>query len=185
MLFLPPILEKQGEMKRSFKAILVLLACVAIAGSVSAQKFGYLNSAAILAEMPKVKEAEANLEVLQKQLQNKGQTMLEDFQAKYLELERKNQQGEISPKDLEVEAQALKEEETKIAQYEQDMQRQLIDKRDELLAPIIEEVNNAIKLVAEEEGYSYIFDASPGTGILLYADESTDVLDKVKAKLGM
>ena len=157
--------------------------CVAVSASVSAQKFGYLNSAAILEEMPKVKEAEANLEVLQKQLQSKGQTMLEDFQAKYLELERKNQQGEISPKELEVEAQTLKEEEAKIAQYEQDMQRQLIEKRDELLAPIIEEVNAAIAAVAEEEGYSYIFDAS--IGILLYADESTDLIDKVKAKLGM
>lgn len=169
----------------SLKLFLVLAFCSVLGLTAQAQKFGYLSSAAILQEMPRVKQAEADLEVLQKQLQSKGQTMLEEFQQKYLELERKNQQGEISPKELDAQAQALKEQETEIAQYEQDMQRQLMEKRDELLTPIIEEINEAITQVAEEEGYSYIFDASPGTGILLYADESTNVMDKVKAKLGM
>jgi outer membrane protein len=169
----------------SLKLFLVLALCSVLGFSAQAQKFGYLSSAAILQEMPEVKQAEADLEVLQKQLQSKGQTMLEEFQQKYLELERKNQQGEISPKELDAQAQSLKEQETEIAQYEQDMQRQLMEKRDELLTPIIEEINEAIKQVAEEDGYSYIFDASPGTGILLYADESTNVMDKVKAKLGM
>lgn len=171
--------------KISLKLFLALALCSVIGLSAQAQKFGYLSSAAILQEMPEVKQAEADLEVLQKQLQSKGQTMLQEFQQKYQELERKNQQGEISPKELDVQAQALKEQETEIAQYEQDMQRQLVEKRDELLTPIIEEINDAIKQVAEEEGYSYIFDASPGTGILLYADESTNVMDKVKAKIGM
>lgn len=171
--------------KISLKLFLALALCTVVGLSAQAQKFGYLSSAAILQEMPEVKQAEADLEVLQKQLQSKGQTMLQEFQQKYQELERKNQQGEISPKELDVQAQALKEQETEIAQYEQDMQRQLVEKRDELLTPIIEEINEAIKQVAEEDGYSYIFDASPGTGILLYADESTNVMDKVKAKLGM
>jgi len=170
---------------KSLKMFLTLAVAAALTMSAQAQKFGYLSSAAILQEMPEVKQAEADLEVLQKQLQNKGQTMLEEFQTEYLELERKNQQGEISPKELDAEAQVLKERETEIAQYEQDMQRQLMEKRDELLGPIIEEINDAITQVAEEDGYSYIFDASPGTGILLYADESTNVMDKVKAKLGM
>lgn len=149
------------------------------------QKFGYINSAALLQEMPDVKEAESNLEVLQKQLQAKGQQMLESFQQKYLELERKNSQGEISPRVLDEESQKLKKEEAKIAQYEQDMQTQIYEKRNSLLEPILDQVNEAIKAVAIEEGYLYIFDASPGSGILLYADESTDVYDKVKAKLGL
>ncbi len=167
------------------KYTLILALAVMLSGQVFGQKFGFLNSASIMQEMPEVKEAEANLEVLQKQLQSKGQSMLEEFQAKYQELERKNAQGEISPKELDVEAQALKQKETELAAFEQDMQNQLLERREELLAPIFERVNTAIQQVAEEEGYTYIFDASPGTGFLLYADESTDVEDKVKAKLGM
>ena len=167
------------------KYALILALAFSVSTSMSAQKFGYLNSAAILQEMPEVKQAEADLEVLQKQLQSRGETMLQEFQAKYQELERKNQQGEISPKELEEESQALKADENKLAQFEQDMQRQVLERRDALLQPILDRVNTAIEAVAKEEGYTYIFDASPGTGILLYADESTDVVEKVKAKLGM
>lgn len=172
-------------MKYLLKYALILALAFSVSTSMSAQKFGYLNSAAILQEMPEVKQAEADLEVLQKQLQSRGETMLQEFQAKYQELERKNQQGEISPKELEEESQALKADENKLAQFEQDMQRQVLERRDALLQPILDRVNTAIEAVAKEEGYTYIFDASPGTGILLYADESTDVVLKVKAKLGM
>jgi outer membrane protein len=148
-----------------------------------AQKFGYLNSAALLQEMPEVKEAEANLETLQKQLQARGQKMLEDFQVKYADLERRHNEGGIAPKDLELEAQKLKEEETNIAKYEQDMQKQLLEKREALLQPILDRVNAAIKEFAQQEGYTYIFDSS--AGVLLYADETTDVTTRIKAKLGM
>ena len=172
-------------MKYLLKYTLILAVCVSVSTSVNAQKFGYLNSAAILQEMPEVKQAEADLEVLQKQLQSRGETMLKEFQMKYQELERKNQQGEISPKELDEEAQVLKAEEAKLAQFEQDMQRQVLERRDALLQPILDRVNTAIEEVASEDGYSYIFDASPGTGILLYADESTDIVAKVKAKLGL
>jgi outer membrane protein len=172
-------------MKNLLKFALILGLVVSVSTTVSAQKFGYLNSAAVLQEMPEVKQAEADLEVLQKQLQSRGETMLQEFQAKYQELERKNQQGEISPKELEEQSQALKADETKLAQFEQDMQRQVIERRDALLQPILDRVNTAIEAVANEEGYTYVFDASPGTGILLYADESTDIVEKVKAKLGM
>ena len=172
-------------MKYALKYTMILATVFALSTSVYSQKFGYLNSAALLQEMPEVKGAEANLETLQKQLQSKGQKMLEEFQAKYIELERKNSQGEIAPKLLDEEAKKLKEDETKIAAYEQDMQRQIYEKRETLLQPILDRVNEAIKAVAAEEGYAYVFDASPGNGILLYADEATNLMDKVKVKLGM
>ena len=44
-------------------------------------------------------------------------------------------------------------------------------------------VNQAIKDIAAEDGYTYIFDTS--LGIILYADESTDLTEKVKSRLGI
>ena len=166
-------------------AAVLAIALIAVTSDVSAQKFGFLNSAALLQTMPEVREAEANLATFQEQLQKRGQQMLQDFQTKYQELERKNSAGEISPKQLQEETAALQEEEAKIAQFERDMQEQILGKREELLQPILNEVNEAIQQVAAEEGFAYIFDASPGGGILLYADESTDVMAQVKAKLGL
>ncbi|MCR9054279.1 MAG: OmpH family outer membrane protein, partial [bacterium] len=143
------------------------------------QKFGYVNSAAILAEMPEVKQADANLEALQKQLQKKGQSMLEQLQQDYGALQQKVQSGDLSPKQQEEEAQKLQKREQEIAAFEQDMRKQVSDKREELLGPIYEKVNQAIKDVAEENGFQFIFDQN----VLLYAEDSQNVNDLVKAKL--
>ena len=150
-----------------------------------AQKFGFVNSGSILEGMPQVKEAESNLEALGKQLQAKGEKMMQDFQLKYQELEHKVQAGEITPKAQETETAMLEEERNKILAYDQDMQKQLGDKREALLAPILEQVKTAIDAVAKENGYTYIFDGSPGVGVILYADESTNVTALVKTKLGI
>lgn len=153
--------------------------------SAQAQKFGFVNSGSILEAMPQVKEAESNLEALGKQLQAKGEKMMQDFQLKYQELERKVQAGDITPKAQETEAATLEEERNKILAYEQDMQKQLTDKREALLTPILAEVKTAIDAVAKDNGYTYIFDGSPGVGVILYADESTNVTALVKTKLGL
>lgn len=150
-----------------------------------AQKFGFVNSGSILEGMPQVKEAESNLEALGKQLQAKGEKMMQDFQLKYQDLERRVQAGDITPKAQETETAMLEEERNKILAYDQDMQKQLGEKREALLAPILDQVKTAIDAVAKENGYTYIFDGSPGVGVILYADESTNVTPLVKTKLGI
>ncbi len=173
-------------MKFKMKYIAGLALCLLFSAVNSqAQKFGYVDSNAILEGMPKVKEAESNLDALNKQLQAKGQKMMEDFQAKYEELQRKVQAGEITPKDQDNQTALLEEERNKIVQFDQDMQNQMAQKRDELLKPILEEVKTAITAVAKDNGYTYVFDGSPGVGILLYADESTNLTAQVKTKLGL
>ena len=172
-------------MKSILKYALMVVFGLALNMSAQAQKFGIVNSGAILEAMPEVKEAESNLETLGKQLQAKGEKMMQDFQLKYQELQRKVQAGEITPKDQDTQAAALEEERNKIVQYDQDMQKQLGDKKEALLAPILDKVKTAIDAVAKENSFTYIFDGSPGIGVILYADASTDVTALVKAKLGI
>ncbi len=172
-------------MNSILKYTIMLILAVAVCVSANAQKIGYVDSGSLLTMMPKVKEAESNLETLGKQLQAKGQKMMQDFQVKYQDLERRAQAGDIAPKDQEAQVALLKDEENKILQFEQEMQTQIAAKRDELLAPILNEVRTAIQTVAKDNGYTYIFDGSPGVGVLLYADESTNVTALVKTKLGL
>ena len=54
-------------------------------------------------------------------------------------------------------------------------------KQIELYTPITEKVQNAIKAVAEEEEFTYIFDES--TLLYFSTTQSIDVTDKIKAKL--
>ena len=170
-------------MKKLITCACLLLALTFMSTTVSAQKFGYLNSQALLAEMNEVEQAKANLEVLGQQLRKKGEAMVADLQAKYGAVQQKAAEGGLSPKDQEAEVAKLKTQEAEIAKFEQDMVQQLQKKEADLLQPILDKVNVAIKAVAEEEGYLYIFDSS--TQVLLYADESSDVSAKVKSKLGI
>lgn len=168
-------------MKSLMRISCLIALTIALAGSVQAQKFGYVNSASILAAMPEVSQADANLEALQKQLQKKGQSMLEQLQQDYLALQQQVQEGSLSPKQQEEQAQKLQEREQEIGKFEQDMRKQVNEKRESLLGPIYEKVNEAIKTVAEENGFQFIFDQN----VLLYADDSQDISAMVKAKLGL
>jgi len=149
--------------------------------TVQAQKFGYVNTSAILSEMPELKQAEANLKSYQTQLQKKGQSMLEELQAEYQSVQTKVQNGDLSPKQQESEAARLKQKETELGQYEQEMMQKIQEKRTTELQPIYDKLNAAIEEVAQENGFQFIFDES----VLLYKDASADVSTMVKNKLGI
>lgn len=168
-------------MNKLLKTSLFALLLLAATAGLAAQNFGYVNSAALLAEMPEVRAAEADLEALQTQLQRRGQTMVEEFQTDVAEFQAKVEAGELSPLEQQTQASALETRQVEIQQFEQKMVNDLQEKRAELLEPIYERVNTAIQEVAAEGEYTFIFDQQ----ILLYGEESQDVSTLVKAKLGL
>lgn len=170
-------------MNSTIKMLFLFITFFAATNIVDAQKIGYVNSQALLAELNEVKQARSSLETFQKQLQSKGQKMLETFQAEYKRIAAKVENGELSPKQQEEEGQKLKDKETEIAKYEADMQKQIVQKEQTLLKPILDRVNQAIEDVAKADGYQFILDASQGS--IIYADDSADITPKVKSKLGI
>ncbi|MBK7096218.1 MAG: OmpH family outer membrane protein [Saprospiraceae bacterium] len=164
--------------KLSFFIVLMLFV-----GLMSAQKFAYINTQAILGSLPEVQQANTNLETFRNQLVNLGQMKLEALQTKYKELEAKQSKGELSPKQLDDESAKLKQDEEALAKFDQESQQRVVEKSEELLKPIREKVQKAIDDVAKEGGYQYVFDAS--MGFILYADTSTDIGELVKAKLNI
>lgn len=165
-------------MNRFLFSICLSLAALSVA---QAQKFGYLNSSALLAELPEVKAADSELRAFQAQLSKKGQEMVKEYQEKAAELQRKQEQGLIARKDLETQEAALVEKQKKIKEYEQQVYADLAKRREKLFQPIFDRVNEAVKEVAAELGYDYIFDSN--TSVLVYADESLDISKEVMARL--
>lgn len=168
-------------MKTALKITSLLIICCVFGFSAHAQKFGYLNSASILADMPDVKQADSQLEALQKQLQKKGQTMVEELQKAYADAQQKIERGELSPKQQEEEGKRLEVKQGEIQKFEQEMQQQVQTKRNDLMTPILDKVNKAIQDVAKENGFQFVFDE----GVLLYKEPSQDVTAMVRTKLGM
>jgi Skp family chaperone for outer membrane proteins len=133
--------------------------------------------------LPEMKQADSELKGFQSQLQKKGQEMVQALQDKAAEIKRKEEQGAISPKDLETQNAKLAEDQQAISNYEQEVYAKLAQKREELFSPILEKVNKAMADVAKENGYLFVFDTN--SNIVLYAHESLDVTQLVKVKLSI
>ncbi len=167
----------------NLRSLLAIVVLCSISLAAQAQKFGYVDSQLLISEMPAVKEANAEIETLKSQMQKKGQNMVQALQTKLQGLQQKEQAGQLSRVQIETESANLQAEQQKIAEFEQNSQQQIMQKSEQLLSPIQDKIQAAIDAVAADGGYQYIFDAS--LGVLLYADESTDITPLVKAKLSM
>jgi len=161
-----------------FGALLVMLFAVA---SLSAQKFGYVNSQQLLQESPEVKAADTQMETYQKSLMTKGETMVKELEADYNKYMQEASGKTLSPVQMQQREADLTAQQQAIQKYEQEVQEKIYIKREQLLKPIIDKINTAIEAVGKEGGYTMIFDTS--TGALLHATESEDVINLVKAKL--
>lgn len=168
-------------MKKTF--VLTLALVLASASVTFAQKFGYCNSLALVGEMPEMKSADSDLQTFQTMMQKKGQDMVKALQEKAAKFQADQEKGVIAPKDAADLEEKLKKEETDINTFAQAMEEEIAKKREILYKPILEKVNEALKAVSKEGNYFMVFDVS--TQVLLYADESLDVTNLVKAKLGI
>ncbi|CAH0999316.1 hypothetical protein LEM8419_00614 [Neolewinella maritima] len=161
--------------------LLAVFAFLSVA-SLSAQKYGHLNFAILISEMPGTKAAEAELDAYNNQLVAQGEKMVADLKTRVQEIEA--QREELAPVKLRELQAELTAERDRIVQYEQQMGVDVERKRQELLGPIIKQARDAVKAVAQEGGYQLIFDTSRFNTVL-YGQDSDDIMPLVKAKLGI
>ena len=169
------------------KKIIALLAfaIAALASTTTqAQKIGYINSAALLAEMPEVKKADANLSALEKQLVKQGEAMQARMQEKYKATMEKAQKNQLSKPEEEQASKELQQMQAELQKFEEKIKRDLAAKREALYSPVLKRVYDMIKVVSKEKGYELILDAS--TGAIVYADgDKNNITPLVKARLGV
>ena len=161
-----------------FTAVLVCFASFA-----QAQKFGYVNSAAILSELPEMKQMQSSLKAYETILKKDGEAKVATFQQKQEAAAQKKQRGEMTPKEEETVTADLQKMQEDLYAYGQKIEADMTEKQQKEMEPILAKVNTAIQDVAKEGNFQYIFDAQ--SGVILYADESSDVTKLVKAKLGL
>jgi outer membrane protein len=145
-------------------------------------KFGHANITKVLQAMPGYQAAEKKLEEFAMQLQETLSKMEQEY-AKLVQ-EYYDQEANLLPPIKEVKQKEITDLEARIIKLQSSSQEQLEMKQIELIKPLQEQVMGAIKGVAADKGFNYIFDASTG-GSVLYAPPSDDVTELVKAKLGI
>ena len=167
-------------MKKGF--IAVMIALLAFGGSAMAQKnikLGHINSNELMQIMPGRDSAQAALQKDVEDLQAEMETMKKEYENRVNDyLAKKDQLSELIRKTKESDLQAMG---ARIEEFQQNAQKQLEERQEALLKPIIDRAKKAIEDVAREGNYTYIFD---GAG-LLYSNDSEDIMPLVKKKLGI
>lgn len=157
----------------------LLLGCITL--SATGQKLAHVNRGQILQNMPEVQKAQKNLKSYSKELESQVQELLKEYRNKTKNFQ-KNRKS-MTATQRKDEQRALKNLEQRIQKFRKDAQKQVSEKRSQLLKPIMDNINDAIESVAKEKGYTYVFDASQGS--VLYAEESRNITPLVKQRLDM
>ncbi len=164
--------------------IFIVLVFVAGYSTLNAQtnaKFGYINSNELFELMPGRDTIEAQLREYKTTLENTIQAMLQEYQNKIQEYQvNVATMSDIIKQTKEKEITDL---EARIQAFQQTADQDFTNKQAELFNPLLEKAKKALKEVAEENGYTYIFDA--GVGVLLYFEKGDNVLPLVKKNLGI
>jgi outer membrane protein len=163
------------------KVLVVIMAIMMAIPTFAQQKFGHIDSAALLELMPEKAKAEKELEAFAAEFQAALEAMAKEYEGKVGAFQQGEKDMIKTVRDTKV--REISDLERRIQEFQQQAQEEIGKKEQEVLTPIIDKARKAIDEVAVEKGYTYVFDAS--LGVLLYAKDTEDVMADVKAKLGL
>jgi outer membrane protein len=170
-------------MKKISKIVLAV-AILLFSSNVFAQlKFGHINSTELIQLMPDTKKADTTLKKFGESLESQLKTMSAEYQTKLQSYQGKR--DSLPDAVRSIKEQELQDLGNRIQDFQQTAQESIQKKKEELYGPILKRAEDAIKDIAKEKGYAYVFDTAPGSSSVIYAQQSDDMMPQVKAKLGI
>ena len=167
------------------KKLMICAICV-ICGltSAQAQKFALVDMEYILKNIPAYERANEQLDQVSKQWQAEVDAITTEAQTLY-----KNYQNEVvflSQEQKKARQDAIVGKEQEAAELKKKYfgpEGELFKKRTALMAPIQDELYNAIKDIAELRGYQLVLDRASDMGII-FGSPKIDISSEVLRKLG-
>ena len=161
----------------------LVLTCIAAVGAY-AQKYALVDMGYILKNIPAYERANEQLNQQSKRWQGEIDEIV-------LEAEKLYKQYQSESALLSDEQRVVREEEILAKEKEASElkrkyfgpQGEIYKKRESLMAPIQEEIYNAVKEICESKKYSMVIDRSSAVSII-YASPSVDISSEVLVKLG-
>ncbi len=168
-------------MKKTFLFAIILLSVFTFGSSAQTLKFGHIDSGNLIQMMPETKQADSTLKRYGESLDGQLKAMTAEYQNK---LQAYQSKVDSMPDAI----RATKEKELtdlgqRIQDFQQTAQESIQKKKEEIYGPVLKKAEDAIKEIAKEKAYSYIFDTSLGS--VIYAQDSDNIMPLVKAKLGL
>lgn len=167
--------------KRKMKKLIALLLMI-IPMSVVAQevKIAFVNTQEVFMAMPEVSDMEKKMADLQESYKKELAQMEEEYKKKYSDFIA--QQDSLTENIKIRRMQEVQDMQQRMDNLVQVAQQDVAKQQQDLVKPIQEKIQTAIKAVGDEKGYTYILTPE----ILLYSGSTAvDATPFVKAKLGL
>lgn len=145
-------------------------------------KLGYVNPMEVFNVMPERATAENTLKSVSDKYETEFKNLQDAFQKKLTEYEAQEKDPSTPDAIKQRHQEELQTEYQKIQNFQQTASQDIQKQQETLLAPIQQKLQDAIKAVGAEGGYTFIYDT---TSILYVGNGAEDVTAKVKAKLGI
>jgi outer membrane protein len=171
---------------------LTLAAALLTAGTLAATsaqaqaplKIGYTDVQYVLAQMPESKQIESDLKTYNSQLENQLKSKYEEYQTKLAAYQKgEATMTDVVKADKQKELQSLQQS---IQEFQRSAEQSLQQKQQTLLKPALDKLQKNIDAVADENGFTYVFNSDGGgSPLLLHAPESGNISDLVLKKMGI
>jgi outer membrane protein len=167
------------------KRVVLFLLVSLVTGSMSAQNYAVINSETILGALPEYTSAQEQISDLQEQYQQKIQAEYDQLETMFQQYQ--NDKARLSAQQKNAREQEIldREEEVKAMQEQYFGQEGTLAKTSEVLfKPIQDRMQEAVKYVAERQGFALIIDIATGMGVVHYSpdiDISNLVLERLQA----
>ncbi len=163
---------------KKFAALAVFM--LSLAG-LQAQKYGFINSGEILEAMPEMKEVGTRMEEFSKSMDAEIKSKGEKFQADSRAFTTRINTSNVSKADYDREVARLEAMQKEISDLESERAKIMESKQNELMKPVWDKLNAAVRDVARERGAAAVFFSD----VFAYAEDVINFTDAVKAKLGV
>jgi outer membrane protein len=161
------------------KKLIILSALFFVCPIFAQVKIGYINSEAIMKQLPEAQDAQRKLDNLVQEWQAELRKLESEWKQKYDAYDR--DKLIMSDQTRAEKEKELVDLENRIMQYREQkfgQNGELFQKQEEFMKPIQNKIFNALEKIAKDEGYDFVFDKS-GEILLLYANEKYDLTNKV------
>lgn len=170
---------------------LLLFIAAFLSPSTNAQelKIGYVDPQSILSRMPEIKAVQQRIANFTERKSTELQTKQMEFQ-NAIEVYRQKESA-ISESAKRTEQEKLQQMNEDLIRAEQQAQAEIADRRNELLGPLLEQIDAAISTVAKRLDLAYVLNTTTNNGdlIILYASPDYqgkyDITRQVMDELGM
>ena len=168
------------------KKILLSLTLFAVcAMTASAQKFALVDMEYILKNVPAYERAGEQLNQVSRKwqaevdaLQQEAETLYKNYQSEavFLSNEQKTKREEA--------VVAKEKEAAELKRKYFGPEGEYYKKRESLMAPIADEIYNAVKDIADQKGYSLVLDRASESAGIIFASPKVDISSEVLTRLG-